>query len=284
LYPIHWVLLIFTIIIINITGNEYAQTVNGSFGLAKTPFEYITNITLIFPAWNPIEIAPRLSPATWALTIELFYYALIGLGISKNKKITIVWFLISISYLLLNWVLHNTYSAGYGNFLSASLPFSIGALTYHYKREIVTTCKKITVKYGGIAVLIFILNLIICSTSHNWAIEESWKVNLIGMYLNLLLSSIMIVFLYYEGKTFFTRKIDRFYGDLSYPLYLFHWSAACFFSWLLIGEPIEGVSTINLIIFLGALLFTILLSLFVNFIVSVPVEKVRRKIKNKVVL
>lgn len=280
LYPTHWALLIITTIIIFITGDEYAHSINGAFRLPGNYFEYITNITLIFPAWNPIDVSLRLSPSSWALTIEIFYYCLIGIGLSKNKKITLIWFCLSIVYLCFYMVLNKTYGAGYGNFLAASLPFSIGGMIYHYKLEIFTICKKITVKYGHVVTLLFILNLVMCATSHKWAPEEYWKVNVVGMYFNLLLSSILIVFLFYGGKKYFSKKIDKFYGDLSYPLYLFHWSAACICSWLLIGEPIKEITANNVIVFFVALLFTIFISILVNFSVNTPIEKMRHRIKN----
>ena len=98
LFPLHWILLLIAFTIVLLVGDNFASAYNGSFGIPTDVISIIANITLIYPSFHPIEVTPRLSPASWALTVELFYYILIGIGISKTKKVTIIWAISSLLY------------------------------------------------------------------------------------------------------------------------------------------------------------------------------------------
>ncbi|MFT6073162.1 MAG: peptidoglycan/LPS O-acetylase OafA/YrhL [Yoonia sp.] len=108
LLPSYWVVLCLSVFVILIVGNQTSYTFRRAMYLPQTLPEWMQNATMIFPSWFPSDVKPRLPPATWALTVELFYYALIGLGLFHYKALTWTIFSAALAYHLTTIVL------GYG--------------------------------------------------------------------------------------------------------------------------------------------------------------------------
>ncbi|MGI9284680.1 MAG: acyltransferase family protein [Pseudomonadales bacterium] len=275
LYPIYWVLVIFTIVIVNYVGQDFAQEFHKKMQLPNDIVAVIANLTMIYPDFNPVNFPTRLAPATWALTIELFFYFFIGIGISRNKYLTIVWFSVSVIYILFDNINSSSVRIGYGSILTGSLPFSMGAMIYYFKEEI----RRITSNHISLITAMYITNLVFTCASGLLLPEQHWKINLLGTYLNLILSGCVIVILYYDGIKAIPKHIDQKMGDLSYPVYVFHFSGACLAVWLLPGEPTRGLGVEGAAVFLVGSLITIFVSLVVNKHVNVQIEKIRNKIR-----
>lgn len=275
LFPLHWVLLLIAFTIVLLVGDDFSSAYNGSFGIPRDVTSILANITLIYPSFHPIEVSPRLSPASWALTVEIFYYILIGIGISKTKKFTIIWAISSLLYWIFQIFNQPGFIAGYGSFAEASLPFSIGALIYYFKQEIWILIQRLFNKPSFALSTLFVINLFVSILFNSIALQ------MLTTYLNILLTIGIIIALLFEKKNIVSKRIDRHLGDLSYPLYLFHWSAACLGSWLIWDEPVKGLSYEGIVVFAAALLFTVVISFLVNFTVNNQVNKIRDSVKKK---
>ena len=275
LYPIHWFLLAFSVLVITTVGQDFAFEYNKRFGMPVEVSAWLANLTLIFPSFLPIEVAPRLSPATWALTIELFFYLLIGLGISKSKTSTLVWLLLSAVYWLYRIILYSDFTSGYGNLLTASLPFSLGATLYYYKDTLWCLLSKLSAQPTKWLTLLFTLNLVTC------VLVNSWKVGVVGTYINLLLTSILVVAIYIEKAHFIGKQSDKFFGDLSYPIYLCHWSACCLVAWFFNDQIIVDAFYTNLVIFFSGLILAFVIAIMANKLVNDKVESVRYRVKKR---
>ena len=133
LYPSYWVILIFTVLIVLWFGEENSSKYRNSIFLPDSPISFVENISLIYFNLFPWNITPRLSPPSWALTVELLFYLLIALGISKSKKATTLWFVCSLIYMSSTHLfdLENEYRHGF--IIAGTLPFSLGAMIYHYR-------------------------------------------------------------------------------------------------------------------------------------------------------
>lgn len=275
LYPFYWTLLLVTIFIIFITGENHFTLFHNKMRLPSNIPEILANITMIYPELKPGDYQTRLAPATWAITIELFFYFLIGIGISKTKLRTITWFALSMLVLIYNNIALKELGFGYGSYLTASLPFSMGALLFFYKESMSKFFKNIPIINLPILIFIFILNLILCSTANFINLDYVWKINVVCTGLNLLLSAIMVIKLSnIKTQHKSIKAIDKLTGDLSYPVYIFHWTGACLASWLLFSNPDKGFST-----FLLGITLTIIISLIVNKVINDKVELIRCKIK-----
>ena len=144
LFPSYWVLLLITILAIGLVGNSNSKAFHHAMFLPTTYSEWASNLSLIFWSQTPIEIVPRMAPATWALTIELFFYLIIGL-VSSSKVSTLTWVSVSVLYTIY-FNLTSHIGLGYGTIWLASLPFSLGAMVYHFKNEISKLIEKLSIE------------------------------------------------------------------------------------------------------------------------------------------
>lgn len=275
LYPIYWCFLLLSLLIIFIVDESFSNSFHGNIQYPDSIVSLIANVTMIYPNMFPSEFPIRVSPATWALTIEIFFYVLIGLGLSRNKLITWLWFLVSfVSFLYKNLIL-TEFTFGYGSFLAASLPFSAGALVYYYKKGINTYLKTLKI-HNNLLISLFLCNIFVAGFSGFTPPDYAWKIEYLCTGINLIISTLLTVNLssIKSKKTTFT-KMDRELGDLSYPIYVFHWGAACLASWLLYEEQVKDLSVFSL-----GLLITFFFSFAINILVNKRVEQIRNKIKN----
>jgi peptidoglycan/LPS O-acetylase OafA/YrhL len=273
LYPVYWALLVIVMFVIWLVGADSSLAFHPTMRIPNDFSSWMANLFMVYPRFEPVLYPVRLAPATWALTIELAFYLAIGLGLSKSKLLTTVWFLLSLAWVLWTNVSIGKWGVGYGDIFIASLPFSIGAMIYHYKSFVNIFINKV----GVIPILaIFSINILTVVASHYVWSEKFWFFNAVGTWVNLIFSGLMIILLLEHGRIFFSKQTDRFLGDLSYPVYIFHWSGASLASWLITSDHNKGFW----VFFLG-LGLTILISIFVNKCVNDNVEKLRNIIRPK---
>lgn len=139
LYPTYFVILSVSIIVFLIIPKEISREFREFMFLPESISNWAQNITMVYASWFPNSISPRISPATWALTVELFYYLMISFGVSFNRLSTWIWFCISACYTISVLALQFDFKWSYFALPAGSLSFSIGALIYHYKQELKNT-------------------------------------------------------------------------------------------------------------------------------------------------
>ena len=140
IYPIYWVSILISSALIWLLGSDFSASYKSSMYLPENFLELFKNIVLFFP----LRESPRLTPPAWALTVEIFYYILISLGFSRNKHITIIWFAFSVLYHIFALILDLGWQRRYFTITAASLPFSTGALLFHYRQKYDHYLDKIT--------------------------------------------------------------------------------------------------------------------------------------------
>jgi len=216
IYPMYWVSICCSAILIAILGANYVAAYHEAMFIPRTVYEYFKNIFLFFPT---VE-SPRLTPSAWALTVELCFYILIGLGASRNKYLVVGWLTLSIAYHAIanigNWGWENIYFS----IPAASLPFATGAFIFHYKDALLKNFKSSSENIQNfLPVALFAITLI------NW-----WLGDLTGyarsvcFYLNYVFCSLMVLFLSSKSAlSFIPPKVDKWIGDLSYPIYVIHY-------------------------------------------------------------
>lgn len=280
LFPAYWLACIITILLIVLLGLPE----DGKYSIMVIPETVITifgNITLLFPHWMPNQIEPRLSPATWALTVELFFYTAIALGASKNITRTYVWVTLSLIFIITTYALGLFWHARYFSIPAGSLPFSLGALIFFLVKENKTKFipaslvnSPFTLFLIMLAIAMFV-SITITMGLPLWAME-------ILFYISLMVSFLLVLSLALGNPftTFISKTLDKKLGDFSYPFYLLHYQAAAIASYIVLGQVVvfKGNITISTVL----LTFTILLML--SFIIikwlDKPIEKLRIKIRN----
>jgi len=274
IYPIYWFAIIISIILLLFIGKE-ATDYNPIIYLPTSIEGWLKNILIIFSYHS----SPRLSPATWALTVEIFFYIAICIGISRSRITTVIWFVISIGYTVF-LVSSNTgdWSTRYFPIEAASLPFSIGGMIYHYRDKIQTTYKKYSLDHPLLWLSLVCLNFCI-----SFSVEIKCQVPAIfnyGFYVNLFLMSVLIASLLNKRFLRIGKNTDKRIGNLSYPIYLMHWQVGAFLYVLIFKDYGRGFMTIEGFLFLlSSSILIVFLSLIAVFVIDKPIEKLRTKIK-----
>lgn len=272
IYPIYWVSLVFSVILILLVGETFSSGYNVSLYYPQNITEAVRNILPLFSFRGDY---PKLIPQAWTLTVEIFFYILIGLGLSKNKRLVSYWLAISLIYHLIAIFMEFGWEKRYFTIPAASLPFATGAFIYHFKYLILTNISSISGKAEEHLPFILIYALIL-----NWyAGLESGHVHGIFFYTNYILCSLMIVVLS-ERKTlpFITKKIDQRIGNYSYPIYLIHMQVGLVVSFFLGITGVECNKEYILITFLSIPLIFIIAWMFIV-VIEQPINLIRARVK-----
>jgi peptidoglycan/LPS O-acetylase OafA/YrhL len=279
LYPNYWFAMIVSLALIAWLGASQVQAFNPHMIIPPDPASWLENVSMIFFSWFPKEHIARLVPPTWALTVEIFYYLLIGLGASRTKGLTFIWLLVSIAYVI------GAYAAGGGgpNLYSAvpagSLPFATGALTWHYRTDIFAWIKVLHIDRP---VLLILLRWLSCAgfTIANMLTGQGWLISL-GNYVNVGLSAIIVCALFQRSPDKRLRRFDKSIGDFSYPIYLLHWQGSAIASTILFGTLAYGLSLQGLVTAVVGLGVTIGLGLVCVRLIDPTIERQRARIRQR---
>ena len=123
LYPSYWVAAGLSLLLIGWLGEDFAQRYHSSLAVPTSASAVVWNLSMVFPAWRPEHVNPRLVPPAWALTVELFFYALICLGLSRNPSRVRCWLLLSVGFVAGSYILGLHPGDRYFTAAAASLPF-----------------------------------------------------------------------------------------------------------------------------------------------------------------
>ncbi|WP_309398208.1 acyltransferase family protein [Cerasicoccus maritimus] len=274
IYPTYWVAIGISLALLIAYGAKVTDY-HAAITMPDSLKTWLENIFIVLSTEDPI----RLSPPTWALSVELFNYILIGIGISKFKRGAVLWLIASIfytAYLLItnfeNWAIR------YYTVWASSLPFALGACTYHYREQLLGYFNRLPIRapyfWLGLTGFNFVATFVI-----NYKILDGWIYNG-GFYINLVLIFICVLaFAQYKPK-WYSSKIDNYIGNYSYPIYLVHWQAGALVLCLSGGKLHYGYLQPTGILFMvvGAIT-SIIISAIIVHLVDEPIQKLRKRIK-----
>jgi peptidoglycan/LPS O-acetylase OafA/YrhL len=272
IYPIYWVSILLSVALVLYLGNEYTSAYHRSIYLPGDFRALLNNFLLFFP----FRDNPRLTPPAWALTVEIFFYIMIGLGASKTRPITLIWFMLSATYHLFAVIFQLGWEHRYFTIFAASLPFSTGALIFHYKKELTHQVVNITAKVSSYLPFIT-LSLVL----FNWYLGyKTGHSEGIFFYSNFVLCSAMVIILL--GRTelpFITSKLDKWLGDFSYPIYLIHYQIGLIVIVIFAHFGVE-IERPGLTIMIFSIPVIFMCSWIITLTLERPIEIVRSKIKS----
>lgn len=170
-----------------------------------------------------------------ALRVELWFYVAIALGLGRSRRVAWAWFLSSIAYTLWLLTAHTPFPERYVYIPACSLAFSLGCLIYHVRDRLPV------IKTPWAAVAAASLWWL-----HVWLTQNipggPW---IVGLYTSLLFSAFaMVTLMRLDPKDLpgWMGSLDRLAGNLSYPMYLSHWSVGIVVTWLLPAQTRMDVS------------------------------------------
>jgi peptidoglycan/LPS O-acetylase OafA/YrhL len=228
----------------------------------------------------PTKVLPRLSPATWALTIELLFYLLIAIGLSKTKWLALFWLSMSVMYMAATHMLNLSHEYRQSIILAGSLPFALGASLYHFREPLCSMLHEIA-RPLPIAILfsLFLMNSLFGAVTKNLSSHELGFY--LSFYLNYLINALLVTSLIRGCPPMVRRKTDQTIGDFSYPIYLMHWQVGFFSSMVIWGEPIRGLNTKGLVSCALTVMICFIVSWLVIKYIDSPIQRLRAGIKYK---
>ena len=277
LYPIYWIVIILTIFLISIYGEGNSRQYREFIFLPNSCFEWFQNLSLVYFDFFPNTVKPRLSPPTWALTIELFFYLLISIGISRSKNVTLLWFSGSIFYMACTHFFNLGYDYRYFSVISGSMAFSLGGIIFHFYTNIKSNFFfRLLPKNIFYFYILFLLNALLAMSLKYFYFN--YGLDNICFYNNILINFVTIVFLI--DSRYFLKKYDYIIGNFSYPLYLIHWQAGFLASMILWNEPLRGFNLHSIISFTLAIFISVSFSYVIIIFVDRPINGMRNFLKS----
>jgi peptidoglycan/LPS O-acetylase OafA/YrhL len=263
--------------LIALVGVGFTRQLNPAMTPPTTVGEWLSNLTAIYPSVTPIYSQPRLSPASWALTVEILFYVAIALGASRWKRGTLAWLGLSAAYFAWAFLTDAGLRSVYGSLFGGTLAFSAGSAAYHYRHEIAARLGRralwwlLAARYALIVVLVPLVALKI----------GDWRVREIGNVLNVALSVGIVIGLYGFKADRRIRKIDKLIGDYSYPIYLLQWQAGVVAAWLMFGKPVHGPTVSGLVVFAVALPVVAAFASVSVFLIDRNIERLRAYLRHR---
>lgn len=270
LYPSYWAVLIISVAVLFFVGAEFAGRYNDLIVLPASFREWASVFSMLYIAEFPNKVAPNLAPTTWAITVELFFYLLICLGLSKTKLRTMIWLLASFAYVVYCQVTQAPWPYKYFPIPAASLPFAIGAFIYFRKREGYLSISESWVT-APLTLTVLLVGNAIATLIYPYYFQT-------GFYVSFFISILLCYELAMQRKwPGLNAKCDKIIGDYSYPIYLMHWQIGLLASFLLFDQPIKTASAEGYTVALVSLLLCLLLSTLIIRFIDKPLQRFKAK-------
>ncbi|WP_116368097.1 acyltransferase family protein [Parahaliea mediterranea] len=271
IFPVYWVSIGLSLALIALLGSEFTASYHHAIYRPEGVAQWARNLLLYFPQMED----PRLTPPAWALTVELFFYALIALGASRSLFTSGCWLAVSVLHHVIVEVLQMESDHWYFSIPAASLPFATGALIFHYSAAITRFTGRFS--RSGMA---WVLAGVGAGILLNWLLGQvvggSAKAH---FYINFLLCAAMVALLFDRRELpLISRAADKWLGDFSYPIYLLHYQVGLVVVVLggYAGMTLERPGNALMIFATPLILAT---SWGVTVLLERPIERLRSRIK-----
>lgn len=274
IYPIYWLTLVMTIL-----SCVFAYKIRGNWGemyflvndlnklsLSSQALVLVSQIvifgrSLVMWTWPQFLLIPQ----AWTLVLELWFYIMAPYVVTKRWTTVMILMVFSVG--IKQWLSHNGYHGDlweYRFFPSEMVYFLMGTGSYFIYKIIFNFKFLILNKIGWVYLLVAVVAL---STFNFWGgpiLIREWVFYIVMMGL--------LPFLFLSSKE---SRLDRWIGDLSYPVYIVHILVNNIVNPLLIIPWQVGNNWQSLLVLSVSVLWGILL----NKLVLYPIEKNRSKMK-----
>jgi peptidoglycan/LPS O-acetylase OafA/YrhL len=212
IYPLYLLVLLTSLTFVA-TWPNYFQV----YSLIRIPTdgsEWFSNLSL----WRLPDSSTIVIPPAWSLYVEVFFYLVIAF-IGRAPGMVVLWFLASLLYIV--WMVANGYSFAdrYTPLGAASLFFSTGAIIYFLAKEgryYFFDLFSAPIIYGLLALfVVFPFAIGDLGGGRPW----------LGYYGASAMFAILLTALVVTARLNGGR-VDKFMGDLAYPIFLTHFLAA----------------------------------------------------------
>jgi peptidoglycan/LPS O-acetylase OafA/YrhL len=234
--------------------------------------------------------AQRLVPPAWSLDVELWFYVAMGLLLARRRWIAGAWLTLSVAYTASLLAGGSPWPLRYVPLAAASLPFSLGACVYHWREPLFDALNRGTDRVAArlapllliraervrqwqalVVGLLFVAHALLAGRLWSDPMGAGFYVSLaIAAYLMLCLSTLRV-----DELPTRLVALDRFLGNLSYPVFLCHWLAAVIVARLAFDSQRPGGSTL----FWSSLILVNVVAYGIHSGVERPVERLRNALR-----
>jgi peptidoglycan/LPS O-acetylase OafA/YrhL len=262
LYPLYFLVAFLTLICIFLEPTK-ANKFHHAWRLDLNVFDVFANIFII-----PFEMHSehlRLVPPSWSLAVEIISYTALFFFISRSILNTILALVLSVSYHLISYFIGQPWVFRYEPFQAALLPFSLGSLLFFLRIKKIFTQNGLKLVY--LVVGLWLVNYATAGYNHG-----TYNINFdIFFYINLAILFLLI----YIVADVSSGKIDRYLGDLAYPVFLVHWLVGFSMFRLFQFEETRG-----LLLFIITSIATFIVANILSIIYLLIIEPIRKKNRN----
>jgi peptidoglycan/LPS O-acetylase OafA/YrhL len=270
IYPTYWIVTIICFILYPLLDmSKVSDIPKVNFSLSSL----FANITLL-PAYLKYFNNLVLLSQTWAVIVEFQFYIIIGMIIilfKKNKYLISSFCLLTLILYLI--ILINDLQKRFFGFFEFSPYFFYGAFLYFY----LNGNKKLLLPI--IISLLLITHNYFTYNIRDIRIDlEGWE-DIFDLSITIILPLVLFVITIYTFNYLLTlkvdakfKKIDIFFGSITYALYLVHMPVVALIANFKLEFP--------LLSYLCILFISILLSIVIQYISEKPLENLRNKIRN----
>ena len=271
IYPLYWLVMVMTIVLLLWVGSFSEGFIDPAVKIPSDFIHWLANI-IIFGLASGVNTfhmsGERLVSVGWSLHIELCFYVLMVVVLVRRDWIILLWFIMSMFYT--TWMVVQNYSwqDRYFTLAAASLPFSMGSGIYLLLKH------KITIFNDNKILLIFPIVFMVHALSNRILYGGVSGSMGLGFYISLILSFFALQSLL--SMNFDGSKLsvwDRFFANLSYPLFLTH---------VIIGMMLSYVMSVDkgLVLFVSTLGVATFISIFLHQFIEKKVESIRRVVRS----
>lgn len=246
---------------------EAAKTMNPALQWPATATDWVRQLFIVGLYEHPV----RLSPPTWSLNVELYFYAVVGLLTFRSEKATYAAFLLTLAVGLLalfqvwtNPVFRIVPTQFYGSPTGNAFVFFMGSATHFVARRI-----RLPGWVPYAALLGYAVNSFVLPAFVSELMPRDGLLAVSACLISLVLLNPPSIRM--PGARL--ASLIDFLGRMSYPLFLIHWVASV---WLyaLIGQSDPWL-------FLGGFPSSLALAALLVVAVDRPVELIRRRIRQE---
>jgi len=227
--------------------NIQPSLLNPEFVMPEDWRDWMTNLTL-FPFWGSGRL---LVPVSSALSLEVGVYLLIPI-LAASPSAALTGLILSGIVNLQLGLTPSQFALRYSGFLTCFMAFGVGSLVCHYKVHL----EKFSYPFWSS-----------CTWIAHCAIWLWWGVWpwTLGLYVSLILTAWVLI-------SFVDQKpsgLDKWLGDLSYPLYLFHTTLG-----LTLFDFFEQKKTLPF--FIASTALTLSFCMLVVYFIDKPIQRIKR--------
>lgn len=267
IYPLYWLVAVATIVLL-ICCSLSGPFVDPAIKIPSDFIHWIVNVQIIGLARGVLEFhisGQRLVSVAWSLHVELIFYLLMSILLARKDWIIVLWCMTGLVYTVFMVEEWFSWQDRYFTLAAASLPFSLGSVLYLLHSRKMHVQNRLLIIFAPVIFLVHAL-----ASSRLYGAGDAPMG--LGFYISLMLAVLAVWSLGSIRSTQGWARVDRWAGDMSYPLFLLH---------MITGMMVSSMFNIGAgpVLFLMTLLAATILSHFFHVLVEGRVEKLRSRIR-----